>query len=125
MEPSTKCQGLVVVRAADARSSSSAYLEGVTRQVLAYNVHLLLAKHLMQAGSHVERHEHPNDQLVYVITGRLRWKVGGHDLFVIGAGDSLIISGGVAHECWALEETISLDTFDPCRAEFISGYPPH
>jgi len=125
VEPSSKGKGLVVVRAAEAQSSGSGYLQGVTRQILASNIHLLLAKHLMPAGSHVERHEHPHDQLVYIVSGRLRWSVGEHDAFEIAAGDSLIVSGGIPHECWALEETVSLDIFDPCRADFLAGHPAH
>jgi len=110
---------LVLVRASEARRGTSAYLQGVTREVLASNPNLLLAKHTLPVGTHVAQHQHPQDQLVYMISGRLRWDVGGQR-FEIAAGDSIIIRGGVPHECWSVEDTISLDIFHPTRPDFVN-----
>jgi quercetin dioxygenase-like cupin family protein len=110
---------LTLVRASDAQRGTSAYLQGVTREVLAHNPNLLLAKHHLPRGTHVDRHQHPQDQLVYMISGRLRWEVGGQQI-VIATGDSIIIRGGVAHECWSEEDTVSLDIFHPTRPDFVN-----
>jgi quercetin dioxygenase-like cupin family protein len=110
---------LVLVRASEAQRGNSEYLQGVTREVLANNPNLLLAKHHLPRGSHVDRHQHPQDQLVYMISGRLRWDVGGKQI-VIAAGDSIIIRGGVPHECWSEDDTVSLDIFHPTRPDFVN-----
>src|SRR4051794_39564294 len=110
---------LVIVRAGDAQRSSSPYLQGVTRWVLASNDSLLLAKHHLPQGTHVAQHQHQQDQLVYMISGRLRWQVGDQTFEVV-AGDSLIVRGGVPHECWSEEDTVSLDIFHPTRPDFIN-----
>ena len=110
---------LVLVRASEAKRGTSAYLQGVTRWVLANNPNLLLAKHDMPAGTHVAKHQHPQDQLVYMISGKLRWEVGGEQ-FVIAEGDSIIIRGGVPHECWSDEGAVSLDIFHPTRPDFVN-----
>ena len=59
-----------------------------------------------------------------MISGRLRWDVGGQS-FELSGGDSLIIPGDVPHECWALEETVSLDIFHPTRPDFLSDTAAH
>lgn len=90
---------------------------GLQRQVLAFNENLMLVRHLMKKGWLGTRHSHPNDQLVYVIQGRLRF-TGGSSTFEVAAGDSFVVPGGVEHQASALEESEVLDIFNPYREDY-------
>ncbi|HEX3437541.1 MAG TPA: cupin domain-containing protein [Pseudacidobacterium sp.] len=90
---------------------------GLFRQVLAYNPNLMLVRHQMEKGWQGALHSHPHDQLVYVISGRLRF-LGGKSDFEIAAGDSFVVPGGVEHQAEALEKSEVLDVFTPYREDY-------
>lgn len=91
---------------------------GLTRQVLASNEKLMLVRHVMQAGWKGARHSHPHEQLVYVISGHLRF-TSGDATFEAIAGDSFIVPGGVEHEASALQASEVLDVFTPWRDDYV------
>jgi quercetin dioxygenase-like cupin family protein len=62
-------------------------------------------------------HAHPHEQVVYVVSGRLRISAGGQT-FEIGKGDSFVVRGGIEHQASALEESEVLDVFTPRREEY-------
>jgi len=90
---------------------------GLSRQVLAYNNEMMLVRHLMEKGWVGARHSHPHEQLVYVISGHLRF-VGGDKTFDVRAGDSFVVPGGMEHQASALEESEVLDVFSPYREDY-------
>lgn len=90
---------------------------GLSRQVLAYSDQLMLVRHLMDKGWVGARHSHPHEQLVYVISGHLRFS-GGGSTFDVKAGDSFIVPGGMEHQASALEESEVLDVFAPYREDY-------
>lgn len=90
---------------------------GLERKVLAYNGNLMLVRHLMEKGWQGARHSHPHDQLVYVISGRIRF-TGGPSTFEAAAGDSFVVPGGVEHQAFALEDSEVLDVFHPHREDY-------
>jgi quercetin dioxygenase-like cupin family protein len=92
---------------------------GLLRRVLAHNEHMMLVEHRMERGWAGTRHSHPHDQLVYVISGRLRFACGDES-FEGGAGDSFILRGGVEHQAWALEPSLVLDVFTPYREDYVA-----
>jgi quercetin dioxygenase-like cupin family protein len=94
---------------------------GLERRILAHNEHMMLVEHRMQAGWEGTRHSHPHDQLVYVISGHLRFSCGG-EKFEGGAGDSFILRGGVEHQAWALEPSVVLDVFTPYREDYLPRF---
>ena len=96
---------------------SSTPEDGLLRQVLAHSDQLMLVRHLMQPGWHGARHNHPHEQLVYVIRGKLIFTLGAES-FEIAAGDSLIVPGGVEHQALALEPSEVLDIFTPRRDDY-------
>jgi quercetin dioxygenase-like cupin family protein len=91
---------------------------GLLRRVLAHNENMMLVDHHMENGWVGTRHSHPHDQLVYVISGRLRFQCGDQS-FEGGAGDSFILRGGVEHQAWALEPSHVLDVFTPYREDYL------
>ena len=90
---------------------------GMTRQVLAYNDHLMLVRHYFKPDWVGIRHSHPHHQLVYVVRGAIRVDMNGAK-FDAHAGDSFAIDGGIEHQVSALEESEVLDVFNPLREEY-------
>jgi quercetin dioxygenase-like cupin family protein len=91
---------------------------GLQRRVLTNSPTLMLIEHRMEKGWQGARHSHPHEQMVYVLSGRLRF-VCGNDTFEIAAGDSFIVPGGVEHQASALEACVVLDVFHPTRADYV------
>lgn len=92
---------------------------GLERRILAHNENMMLVEHRMQLGWEGTRHSHPHDQLVYVISGHLRFACGD-ERFEGKAGDSFILRGGVEHQAWALEPSVVLDVFTPYREDYLA-----
>ena len=91
---------------------------GLTRKVMAYNDKLFLAEHQMVKGWVGTVHSHAHDQVVYVVRGHLRVTCQGRT-FEIRSGDSFVVRGGVEHGASALEDSVVVDVFTPCREDYI------
>ncbi len=91
---------------------------GLTRLVGAYNDKLFLAEHRMEKGWAGTAHSHPHDQMVYVVSGRLAVTAGGR-AFEARAGDSFVVRGGVEHQAAAMEPSLVIDVFTPCREDYL------
>jgi quercetin dioxygenase-like cupin family protein len=107
---------LVVVRREAARESEPE--PGLTRRVMAYNDKLFLAEHQMVKGWAGRAHSHAHDQVVYVVRGHLKVTCQGKT-FDLRAGDSFVVRGGVEHGASALEDSVVIDIFTPCREDYI------
>jgi quercetin dioxygenase-like cupin family protein len=66
----------------------------------------------------VPRHSHPNEQISYVLSGKLRYQFDDQT-FVVGASELLQIPSNAAHEVTALEDSIVVDVFDPIRQDWL------
>ena len=92
---------------------------GLTRRVLAYNDKLFLAEHQMVKGWAGAMHRHPHDQVVYIVRGHLIVSCQGKS-FDLRAGDTFVVRGGVQHGASALEDSLVIDVFTPCREDYIT-----
>ena len=102
-----------------ARGVKSSFPElGLERRVGAYNDKLFLAEHRMEKGWTGGAHSHPHDQIVYVVSGHLR-AIAGDRTFEVRAGDSFVVRGGVQHQASALESSVVIDVFTPCREDYL------
>jgi quercetin dioxygenase-like cupin family protein len=118
METGTKTFPDLVVVAHD-KSKQSEPESGLKRRVLAYNDKLLVAEHEMVKDWVGKVHSHPHDQVVYVVHGRLRVTCQG-TTFDIQAGDTFVVRGGVEHGASAIEDSLVIDVFTPCREDYIA-----
>jgi quercetin dioxygenase-like cupin family protein len=84
----------------------------------AYNEKLFLAEHRMEKGWVGAAHSHPHEQVVYVVSGHLRVEAGGQT-FEVRSGDSFVVRGGVQHQASALESSVVIDVFTPCREDYV------
>jgi unsaturated pyranuronate lyase len=75
------------------------------------------------AGVHVEPHSHPNEQIVWMLKGKMEFRLGTEQR-VCGQGDVVVIPGGAEHEAWFREDTEVIDFFVPPRDDFLLGGKP-
>jgi quercetin dioxygenase-like cupin family protein len=108
-------QAVIYTPTGDAKTTTPE--PGMIREVLAWNPHLMLVRHKFEKGWKGARHSHPHHQLVYVTSGRIRFMADGKS-WELGAGDSVVVNGGVEHEATALEASEALDVFTPFRQEY-------
>ncbi len=73
----------------------------------------------LAAGSKMPEHQHPQEQQVYILSGRMKLIVEGtpHEL---ATGDSFYLASNIPHGVETLEETRVLDTFSPPREEYLA-----
>ena len=91
---------------------------GMQRQVLAHSPALTLVRHQLRKGWRGTAHNHPHEQLVYVIQGAIEITVNGVS-HVARPGDSFIVESNAMHQATALEESVVLDLFTPAREEYV------
>jgi len=77
----------------------------------------------MKKGADSAAHHHPHEQLVYVISGKLKLRVGD-EWHVLGPGGVVMIPGGVTHQADVLEDTEVGAIFSPPREDFLGGGTP-
>ncbi|MEW6226863.1 MAG: cupin domain-containing protein [Bacillota bacterium] len=99
-------------------ASAVQMMSGVVRKTLVVGDRMLLAQFSFEAGAVVPVHQHPHEQVGYVISGRQRLTVGDEVHFIEG-GDSYFIPGGVPHATEAITDSVAVDTFCPPREDYI------
>src|SRR5690348_5770682 len=74
---------------------------------------VMLAQIYLAKDAVVPKHEHANEQITWVVEGRLRLMLGedGAEVHDLGPGDVLHIPPHVPHEALALEDTVDVDAF--------------
>ena len=73
----------------------------------------------LEAGSRMPVHQHTQEQLVHILSGRMKSIVEGvpHEL---KPGDSYYLASNIQHGVETLEDTRVLDTFSPPRDEYLA-----
>ena len=99
--------------------SAETVAPGVTRQILGYLSSLMLVKVTFDKDSVGEPHQHPHDQVTYIMRGSFEVEINGHKE-VLNQGDSFVVPGGTKHGVVCLASGILLDAFSPMRDEFIA-----
>lgn len=97
----------------------SAPEQGMQRQVLAYNKYVMLVRHRFEKGWKGTNHKHPQEQLVYVVSGRILFDYGANSI-ELSSGDSILVQGDVEHRATALENSDVLDVFVPYREDYAN-----
>jgi len=80
---------------------------------------IMLSRVLLKKGCVVPEHSHHNEQISYVVGGTLKFGIDGREI-VVREGEVLLIPSNMPHSAEALEDTVSLDIFDPPRADWIN-----
>ena len=91
--------------------------KGVNRRTMATTDEAMLCEFFLERNAQIPEHSHMNDQVGYVVFGRLEMTIGD-DTRVMLPGESYAIPGGVKHRARALADTLVLDTFSPPRNDY-------
>lgn len=95
---------------------------GISRRMVS-GERTMIAHVYFKAGDDVPRHAHENEQLTYILSGALRFRLGanGEEEVIVRAGEVLVIPSNVPHSAVALEDTLDVDVFSPPRADWLAG----
>jgi quercetin dioxygenase-like cupin family protein len=84
---------------------------------------MMLAHVYLEQGCVVPTHSHENEQLTWILEGRLRLWLGEDEaeVYDVAAGEVLHIPSNVPHRAEALETTLDVDIFCPPRQDWLDG----
>jgi quercetin dioxygenase-like cupin family protein len=92
---------------------------GIKRQTVTSGKSMYQMLATLEPGSKMAAHQHPQEQIVHVLSGRMKLIVDGtpHEMV---AGDSFYVGSKVSHAVETMEQTRVLDTFSPPRDEYLA-----
>lgn len=92
---------------------------GIRRRTVTHGetMYQMLAE--LKAGSKMPEHQHPQEQIIHILSGRMRVFANG-GIHELGPGDSYYLASNVPHGVETPEDTRVLDTFSPPRHEYIA-----
>ena len=84
---------------------------------------MMLAQVFLDKGCIVPKHAHENEQLTYILAGKLRFFLGEDESEVVdvGVGEVLHLPSWLPHKAEALEDTLDVDIFNPPRQDWLDG----
>jgi quercetin dioxygenase-like cupin family protein len=74
----------------------------------------------MKAGARAARHQHPHEQVFWMLSGRMEFTLGD-ETRTCRAGDMGIIPGNTPHAAHFPEDTEVVDVFAPPREDMFTG----
>jgi unsaturated pyranuronate lyase len=74
----------------------------------------------MKKGCVVPEHYHESEQFSHILTGSMRFIIGGDEL-ILRAGEVVEIPSNVPHSAEVLEDTTGIDVFSPIRHDWVDG----
>ena len=92
---------------------------GIKRRIMAYCDKLMVCELKFTKGTTSAIHKHPHEQITYVVSGALKFSVGGQEQ-VVHAGDVVYMPANVEHGVLlAVEDSVIVDNFAPNRDDFL------
>jgi quercetin dioxygenase-like cupin family protein len=82
---------------------------------------MTLARFSLARGTIVHEHQHANEQIATVLSGRLKFVLGDGEERVVSAGETIVLPPNVPHAAEALEDSDVLDAFSPPREDWLRG----
>ncbi len=92
-------------------------LPGVHRRTMATTDEAMLCEFFLQRESQVPPHSHMNDQVGYVVYGRIEMTIGD-EVRTCLQGDSYAIPGGIVHSTRTIIDSLVIDVFSPPRDDY-------
>jgi quercetin dioxygenase-like cupin family protein len=91
---------------------------------------MMISEVFLTKGFDLASHQHDNEQIVVVLSGRCRFGLGKpgtseYQETEVTGGDVLHLPGNVPHSCRALEDTRILDLFSPVSEKTGVDRPTH
>ena len=93
-------------------------IPGVQRKTLAVGNNTLMTKFVLEAGSQLPMHKHPQEQIGFLVSGRLILTIG-EDSCEMVPGDSWAVPENVVHGAKVIETAEALEIFYPVRQDYL------
>jgi quercetin dioxygenase-like cupin family protein len=90
---------------------------GAIRGHYAHLTQLTIGELALQADTTVPLHQHPHEQVTYVMAGKFEFTIG-NETKVLEPGMAAIIPGGVMHGGRTLTACRVIDVFSPVREDY-------
>ena len=92
---------------------------GIRRQTITTGTTMYQMRAQLDAGSTLPVHQHPQEQITHVVSGRVIMIVDAirHEL---SSGKSLYLPSNVPHGAETIEDTVVIDTFSPPRGDYLA-----
>lgn len=103
------------------RSSDQDYIEarvGIRRKSLVWGEKALLSEYQLKMGSILPRHQHPEEQVGYLVSGHIVFHIG-QETYTVFPGDSWAIPSGIEHSAEIMEDSVAIEIFSPVRKEYL------
>ena|ERR1700761_3407243 len=95
----------------------------VSRQYI-YGSESMMVRWFFKKGAIIPLHHHVNEQITWITKGAVKVLSQGK-VYIVKAGQVIVIPPNVPHEFIALEDTIDIDIFTPARQDWIDGNTPY
>jgi quercetin dioxygenase-like cupin family protein len=92
--------------------------KGVRRKFI-HGESAMIARFDLAKGEIVPEHSHHNEQLSYIVSGALKFVLGGKDEVIVRGGEVLVIPSNLPHSAETLEDCVAIDVFSPPRQDWI------
>jgi quercetin dioxygenase-like cupin family protein len=103
-----------------ADSTPESLFGALTKRVIAHGGKLMAVQVHIPEGAVALAHQHPHEQITYVIRGRISYRIGD-ETWELAEGDSTYVPPDTQHEVTAVEDTLVVDVFTPMREDFLPG----
>jgi len=94
-------------------------LPGILMKPLTYGENSLLCEFKLRQGTRIPAHQHPQEQVGYLVHGKLRF-FGDEGEAIVEPGHSWNFKGGVVHGAEALVDSVAIEVFSPLREDYLS-----
>ncbi len=104
---------------ADAALTEPVLLDGgIERRVLSYGGGLMLVEFTFPAGTTLPLHDHPHEQIGYVVSGEIILTLADEETR-LQAGSSYYVAPHVSHGAEIITDSVLIDCFTPVRADLL------
>ena len=81
---------------------------------------LMITRYEVKVGASFETHSHPEEQMGYVIKGKIEFFVGDPEqLYVFEGGTFFHFESNEPHRSHVMEDSMVIDVFSPPRPEYV------
>lgn len=92
---------------------------GIRRRTITSGAHMYQMRAELAAGSRMPEHQHSQEQIAHVISGRMKLIVAGVPN-ELAAGDAFYLASNIPHGVETIEDTTVIDTFSPPREDYLA-----
>lgn len=90
----------------------------VSRRLVA-GTNMMLQLVSIKAGTHPPAHSHPHEQVIWITSGLMNYRLGEGEPKECLPGSLIVIPGGMHHETWFTADTELVEIFSPVREDLL------